>query len=111
MNILFWWIVAVLVVCVLPVVIIIPISYICGIYDELFNKKYKQREKIREEFRKKFANCNWRYSEIANLKDMHYRKHHMDSNFENLLFTEFAVRYIDPKTMNYNEKYRLDWNK
>ena len=107
MNIIFWWIVAILVVVLLPEAIIYVGGIFCILYDKLFNKEYKHSEKIRKEFRKNFKNPS--YKKIGELKDEHYEKNHNKENFERLTMTEFAVKYIDPTTNDYNETYIKEW--
>lgn len=109
MNILFWLIVAILVVGLLPKAIIFIGGIFCAIYDRLFNKKQKHREKIHKEFDKLFGHKSC-FRRISDLQDEDYEKHHMDPKYVRYCMTEFAVRYIDPKTMNYNDQYRLEWN-
>lgn len=126
MNIIFWLIVAILVVGLLPEAIIYISGIFCAIYDKLFNKEQKHREKIYKEFDKLFGGRPYKriststvtsaveigcYRRISDLQDEHYEKHHTDPKYVRYCMTEFAVRYIDPKTMNYNDQYRLEWNK
>lgn len=109
MNILFWMIVAILVVVILPQIIIIMGGIFCTVYDRLFSKEYKHREKIHKEFDKLFGECAC-YKRIGELKDEDYEKHHNEPKYVRYCMTEFAVRYVDPETLNYNDQYRLDWN-
>lgn len=108
MNILFWWIVAVLVVVVLPVTIIYICAIFCNLYDKLFNKEQKHLEKIYKEFDKLFDGRSC-FRRISDLKDEDYEKHHNDPKYVRYCMTEFAVRYVDPETLNYNETYMQEW--
>lgn len=108
MNIIFLWIVAVLVVVVLPITIIYIGGIFCNLYDKLFNKEYKHREKIHKEFDKLFGGKSC-FRRISDLQDEYYEKHHTDPKYVRYCLTEFAVRYIDPKTMDYNETYKYEW--
>lgn len=108
MNIIFWLIVAILVVVLLPEAIIFIGGIFCAIYDKLFNKKQKHLEKIHKEFDKLFGGKSC-FRIIGDLQDEDYEKHHNDPKYVRYCMTEFAVRYIDPETLNYNETYKSEW--
>ena len=107
-NFLFILCIAIMVQLVLPALIIEMGDFIASI-DDLFDGKERRRKKASKIFNKKFKDMS--FSKISRMRDAHFGEHMNDEKFERLSISEFAVRYIDPKTMDYNDIYRLEWNK
>ena len=99
-------VIAVLVQLLLPGLIIEIGAFIVSIGD-LFDGKERRRRKASKIFKKKFKDLS--IVKLARMRDVHFGKHWKDENFERLSFSEFAVKYIDPVTQDYNETYRQEW--
>ena len=107
-NFFFILCIAIMIQLVLPALIIEIGDFIASI-DDLFDSKERRRKKASKIFNKKFKDIS--FSKLARMRDAHFAEHLNDEKFERLSISEFAVRYIDPKTMDYNDIYRSEWNK
>lgn len=80
---------------------------IVGAVADFFDKDARQKKKMLTAFSKKFPAP--KYGKLSRLRDSWYMKNHNKPNFENLPTFAFAVRYVDPETLDYNDAYRNEW--
>lgn len=99
-------VIAVLVQLLLPGLIIEIGAFIASIGD-LFDGAERRRRKASKIYKKKFKDMS--VVKLDRMRDAHFTKHWKDEKFERLSFSEFAVKYIDPITQDYNETYIQEW--
>ena len=80
---------------------------IVGAIADFFDKDARKEKKMLKEFSKKFKDP--KYGKLSRLRDSWYIKNHNKPNFENLSTFAFAVRYVDPETLDYNDTYHSEW--
>lgn len=99
-------VIAVLVQLLLPG-FIIEIGYFIASICDPFDSTERRRKKASKIYKKKFKDMS--VVKLDQMRDAHFTKHWKDEKFERLSFSEFAVKYIDPVTQDYNETYRQEW--